>query len=81
MLCSDLDCGGLVTEAMAGKKMEIKVASVDKIASPASGTIMYRQDMQKTVEQIFTSLERQCASRNTWESAMYLIEGQMIQET
>ncbi len=80
VLCCDRECGILVTENAAGEKPELAVASVDKLPSPPLGTIMYRQDMKKTVEQIFTSLERQCAPGGTWEPAMYLVEGQMIQE-
>lgn len=80
VICCDRECGVLVTEIVAENNLDLIVASVDELPSPSSGTVMYRQDMKKTVEQIFTCLEEQCSLQNSWKADMYLMEGQLVEQ-
>lgn len=79
VICCDRECGVLVEEIAAEDHLALTVASVDELPSPSLGTIMYRQDMKKTVEQIFTCLEEQSSLQDGWKAAMYLVEGQLAE--
>lgn len=79
LICSDMECGQIISEAAAEMQGSMVIATIDELQYGAeNGILMYRQDLQRTVEQIFSCLEEQCTKESDWEADIYKIEGQLV---
>lgn len=78
VICSDRESGELTAEICKRSGSGVKIAAVDELSRTA-GTeiIMYKQNLNAAVEQIFTLLQNQCGMVGSWMADLYLMEGML----
>ncbi|KMZ53920.1 GntR family transcriptional regulator [Dorea sp. D27] len=76
VICSDRESGELTVETFKRLGPPVKIAAVDELSkNDSAGIIMYKQNLNAAVEQIFTSLQNQCGMAGRWKAELYLLEG------
>lgn len=76
VICSDREMGEAVLRAAAHVGAEVMIATVDEVTRGIGReVVVYRQNLEAVVEQIFASLQKQCVDGRNWSPKLMQIEG------
>lgn len=77
MICGDGEIGKAVSEAAERSKMRLRIAAVDEFSKGSRDAVIYCQDLDTMVMQIFDRLQEQCKSGRDWRADIYRVEGML----
>lgn len=78
VICSDRESGELTAELCKRTGSGIQIAAVDELTKNVNAqVIMYKQNLNAAVKQIFTSLQNQCGMADGWVADLFLMEGML----
>lgn len=78
VICGDRESGVIAAEAAKELGETIQIATVDELPKGAgTGIMMYRQNLEAAVEQIFLCIENQCRQECSWKARLYQLEGRL----
>ncbi len=78
VICGDGEIGAAVSGALGRSKICLRIGAVDEFSKDSDGdAVLYRQDLDTTVERIFACLEEQCGDGGDWKADLYRVEGML----